>query len=109
MSTARGDLMREIERLLALLKRHTRFWLIGEAAFLCACSERTIRRAIKAGKIQAIGDGRKRIPHSEIVKYCQGRDPLLEFSISIQTLDINADYSIRKIEELQARLDSVQR
>lgn len=97
--------MRDLQRMLSLLKRHTRFWQIPEAAFLCDCSERTIRRAIKSGRIQAIGDGRKRIPHSEVVKYCDGRDPLLESSVSIQTLDLNADFLIRKIEELQARLD----
>ena len=97
--------MRDLKRMLTLLKRHTRFWHINEAAFLCDVSERTIRRAIKSGRIQAIGDGRKRIPHSEIVRYCDGRDPLLEFSISIQTLDLNADFLIRRIEELQARLD----
>ncbi|MGA9771174.1 MAG: helix-turn-helix domain-containing protein [Blastocatellia bacterium] len=101
--------MREIERMLALLKRHTRFWHIGEVAFLCDCSERTIRRAIKAGKIKPIGDGHPRIPHSELVKFCDGRDPFLEFQLSILQLNINEEFFTRRISELQSAVDQLHR
>jgi hypothetical protein len=99
--------MREIERMLALLKRHTRFWQIREAAFLCACSEKTIRRAIKAGKIRPICNGRPRIPHSELVKFCDGRDPLLEFQLSILQLNINEEFFVKRIEELQSTIEQM--
>ncbi len=100
--------MREIERMLALLKRHTRFWHIGEAAFLCGRSEKTIRRAIQAGKIKTIGDGKRRIPHSELVKFCDGRDPFLEFQLSILQLNINEEFFTRRITELQSAVEQLQ-
>ncbi|MGA9769467.1 MAG: hypothetical protein WBV94_10530 [Blastocatellia bacterium] len=100
--------MREIERMLALLKRHTRFWQIGEAAFLCACSEKTIRRAIHAGKIKTIGGGHPRIPHSELVKFCDGRDPFLEFQLSILQLNINEEFFTKRISELQSAVEQLQ-
>jgi hypothetical protein len=101
--------MREIERMLALLKRHTRFWHIGEAAFLCGRSEKTIRRAIKAGKIKTIGDGQRRIPHSELVKFCDGRDPFFEFQLSILQLNINEEFFTKRIAELQLAVEQLKR
>lgn len=92
--------------MLALLKRPTRLWRVDEAAFLCDCSRYTIYRAIKAGKIKK---SRKRIPHSEVVKFCDGRDPLLEFEVSIQTLDKSTDYLLKKIEQLQNMIEELQR
>ncbi|MGA9769473.1 MAG: hypothetical protein WBV94_10560 [Blastocatellia bacterium] len=71
--------MKEIERMLALMKRPTRLWRVDEAAFLCDCSRYTIYRAIKDGRISQSG---KRIAHSEAVRYCGGRDPLLEAVVS---------------------------
>jgi hypothetical protein len=64
---------------------------------MCDKSTPTILRPIKADKIEAHS---KRIPHSEVVKYCGGRDPLLEFSVSIQTLDNSANYLLQKIEQV---------
>jgi hypothetical protein len=92
--------MLEIERMLALLKRPTRLWRVDEAAFLCDCSRYTIYRAINAGKINP---SRKRIPHSEVVRYCGGRDPLLEFELSIQ-----GKTNLRQtIEQLQNRVAQI--
>jgi len=97
--------MRDIQRMLALLKRPTRLWRIDEAAFLCDLSPRTIRRAIKARKIESHNN---RIAHSEVVRYCGGRDPLQEFALSIQNLDQNADFLLEKIEHLQSRVEQLQ-
>jgi hypothetical protein len=92
--------------MLALLKRPTRLWRVDEAAFLCDRSSRTIYRAIKARKIKPRN---KRIPHSEVVRYCGGRDPLHEFALSIQTLDNSAEYFLKRIADLQAKVEELQR
>lgn len=98
--------MREIERMLSLLKRPTRLWRVDEAAFLCDKSPRTIYRAIKARKIKPRN---KRIPHSEVVRYCGGRDPLHEFALSIRTLDDGTEFFLKRIAELQAKVEELQR
>lgn len=96
--------MSEIERMLGLMKRATRMWRIDEAAFLCDVSGRTIRRAIEENKIKAHNG---RIPHSEVVRYCGGRDPFLEVQKSLETL--NGEEGLRRtITHLERPLGQAQ-
>ena len=83
--------MNQIERMLALMKRATGLWRVDEAAFLCDVSGRTMRRAMEGNKIRAHNG---RIPHSEVVRYCGGRDPFLEVQKSLETL--NGEEGLRK-------------
>lgn len=65
----------------------------------------------KAGKLKAHN---KRIPHSEIVGFCGGRDPFYEFSLSMQTMDSQTlpdgagDFS-EKLQKLEAKIAKLER
>lgn len=104
--------MKEIERMMALLKRPTRLWRVDEAAFLCDCDKASLYGAIRAGNIKQTQQ--RRIPHSEVVKYLGGYDPFLEFAVAIQVfdgpaLDGRAGNFIEKLEELESKIAKLER